>query len=168
MECYRYNMTTTYLFMNQVVPKCVFVSIHHFDFVTGEKSPIVQIHLVAGTGFEFWIVMNYFIDLGFFEQLFGPIWKTRLRIPFPATVAFFKAMVTLLWDRKCDAFELFGIDSCELISIQVIGGRDTCNQKNRPSARSIPGHGAKGAASRREGCGILFKSFCENFWVVIV
>ena len=46
-------MTTTDMFMNQVVPKCVFVSIHHRDFGMGEKSPIVQIHLVAGTGFEF-------------------------------------------------------------------------------------------------------------------
>ena len=140
----------------------------------GKKSPIVHIHLIADTGFWFWIAMNYFIDLGFFDLLFGPIWKTRLWIPLPATIASFRAMVTLYWDRRCNAFELFGIDFCVLIILLVIDSQDTCNQKNRPSARSIHGQGAKGAACRWEGFGTRFKSFCENcrkskiIWFAIV
>ena len=75
--------------------------------------------------------MNYIEDLGFFDLLFGPIWETRLWIPFPAAVASFRAMVTLLWNRRCNAFELFAIDACELIISTVIDGRYTWNQKKQ-------------------------------------
>ena len=117
-ECSTYNMTTTDLFMNQIVPSYVFVrlvSMRHYHLLgIGEMSTIIHIHSIADTGFDFWIVMNYIIDLGFFDLPFGPIWETGLWIPLPASIAFFRAMVTFFWDRRCDALELFGIDSCEL------------------------------------------------------
>ena len=59
--------------------------------------------------------MNYIGDLGFFDLPFGPIRKTRLRIPLPAPIASLRDMITQLWDRRCDAFELFAIDFCALI-----------------------------------------------------
>ena len=81
--------------------------------------------------------MNYIIDLGFFDLPFGPIWETGLRIPLPASIASFRAMVTVLWDRRCDAFELFGIDTCELRK-HSDDGRYTCNQKtDHPLGQSM-------------------------------
>ena len=162
--------------MNQVVPKYVLVSIRRCDLLgIGKKSIIVHIHSIADTGFGCWIVfMNYIIDLRFFDLSFGPIRETRLWISLPATITSFRAMVTNLWDRGCDAFELFGIDSCELNISTMIDGWYPCDQKNRPSSRSIHGQGAEGAACRWEGCGTRFKSSCEDscssslFWVVIV
>lgn len=72
--------------------------------------------------------MNYIIDLGFSDLPFGPIWETGLWIPLPASIAIFRTMVTFLWDRRCDAFELFLIDSCELHK-HSDDGQYTCNQK---------------------------------------
>jgi hypothetical protein len=104
---------TTDLFMNQVVPQYVLVSIRSCDLLgIGKKSMVVDIHSIADTEFGFW-VMNYFVNLGFFDLLFGPIWETRLRIPLPATLATFRTMVTVLWDRRCDTFELILVDTCE-------------------------------------------------------
>ena len=53
-ECSTYNMTTTHLFMNQVVPKYVLVSIRRCDLLgIGKKSMIVHIHSIADTWFDF-------------------------------------------------------------------------------------------------------------------
>ena len=148
--------------MNQAVPNYVLGSIHRFYLLgIGKISMIVHIHSIADTGSDFWIVMNYIVDFGFFDLPLGPIWEKGLWIPLPASIASFRAMVTLLWDRRFDTFELFLIDTCELHK-HSDDGRYMCSQKNRPSSRSIHGHGAEGAACRWEGCGTRFESSCKE------
>ena len=47
-------MTTTDLFMNQVVPKYVLVPIRRYDLLgIGKKSMIVHIDSIAYAGFDF-------------------------------------------------------------------------------------------------------------------
>jgi hypothetical protein len=79
-------------------------------FGMGEEPLIVHIHPITDTGLIFWIFMNCVIDLGLSDLPFGPIWETRLRITLPAIIASFRAMVTVLWDRRLSAFELLGVD----------------------------------------------------------
>ena len=115
-ECFTYNMTnTTDSFTNQGVPNYVFVSIHRCYLPgIGEKSTIIHIHsIIDSTGFDFWIVLNYFIDFGFFKLALGPIWEKGLWISLPAIIATFIAMVTVFWDRKFNGFELHGVDFCK-------------------------------------------------------
>ena len=96
-ECSRYDTTRTDLFMYQVVPKYVLVSICRRDLlVSDKKAEIVHVHSIADTGFAFWIIINYIEDLGFFDLHSSPIRKMRLRIPLPATIASFRAMVRAL------------------------------------------------------------------------
>ena len=57
--------------------------------------------------------MKCAIDGGFPDLPFGPIWEKGLRISRPASVAFFRAMVTVLWDRVISGFELLGVDLCK-------------------------------------------------------
>ena len=107
-------MTTTDLFMNHVVPNCILISmLRYYLFGIGEEPLIVHIHSITDTRLDFWIVMNCVIDLGFLDLPLGPIWEKGLRISRPASVAFFRAMVTGLWDRRLNGFELLGVDLCK-------------------------------------------------------
>jgi hypothetical protein len=76
----------------------------------GEEPLIIHIHSITDTRLVYWIVMNGVIDLGFSNLPFGPIWKKGFRISSPASVAFFRVMVTELWDRRLNGFELRGVD----------------------------------------------------------
>ena len=105
--------TTTDLFVNHVLPSCILISmLRKHLFGIGEKPFIVHIHSITDTGLVIWII-DCVIDLGFLDLPFGPIWETGLWISLPATVTFFRAMVTVLWDRGGLGFELLGIDLCK-------------------------------------------------------
>ena len=106
--------TTTDLFMNHVIPSSILISMLRYDlFGMGEKPLIVHIHSITDTWLVYWIVMNCVINFGFSDLPFGPIWKKRLGISRPASVAFFRAMATALWDRRLSGFKLLGVDLCK-------------------------------------------------------
>ena len=79
----------------------------------GEEPLIVHIHSITDTRLGYCIVMNCVINLGFSDLPFGPIWEKGLRISRPASVAFFRAMATALWDRRLSGFELLGVHFCK-------------------------------------------------------
>ena len=100
--------------MNHIVPSTILISMLRYHlFGMGEEPLIVHIHPITDTGLIFWIFMNCVIDLGLSDLPFGPIWETRLRITLPAIIASFRAMVTVLWDRRLSGFELLGVNLCK-------------------------------------------------------
>ena len=100
--------------MNQDIPSSILISILRYHlFGIGEVPSIVHIDSITDTGLVYWIVMNCVIDLGLSDLPFGPIWEKGLRIFCPASVAICRVMVTVLWDRRLNGFELFGVDLCK-------------------------------------------------------